>query len=116
MSTERKRKGTDGSGGKDVFYAVDVVLTHFRMFTRLLIKLKMLLSLTLSSKLFAFQMLSLVISLSLHHTLQIKRRGTISDFCISLFQALTHQMRQYTVCYFCNLSPIMLVLSTQFSS
>lgn len=103
-------------GVKDVFYAVDVVLTYFRMFTRFLIKLKMLLSLTLSAKLFAFQMFSLVISLSMHHILQFKSRGTISDFCISLFQALTHQMSQYTVCNFCNLSPIMLVLSTQFSS
>lgn len=60
------------------------------MFSRLLVKLKMLLSLTLSAKLFALQMFASVVIWSLHYTLQIKSPETISDFCISLFQALTH--------------------------
>lgn len=75
---------------KKVFVAVDGVVTCFRMFSRLLIKLKMLLRLTLSAKLFALQMFDLVIILSPHYTLRIKSPETILDFFISLFQALTN--------------------------
>lgn len=75
---------------KKVFVVGDGVVTRFRMFSRLLVKLKMLLSLTLSAKLFALQMFASVVISSPHYTLQIKSPETISDFCISLFQALTH--------------------------
>lgn len=70
-------------------FVVDGVVTRFRVFSRLLVKLKMLLSLTLSVKPFALQMFALVVILSLHYTLRIESPETISD-CISLFQALKH--------------------------
>lgn len=75
---------------KKVFVVVDGVVTCLRMFSQLLVKLKMLLILTLSAKLFALQMFASVVISSPHYTLQIKSPETISDFCISLFQAPTH--------------------------
>lgn len=75
---------------KKVFVVVDGVVTCFRMFSQLLVKLKMLRILTLSAKLFSLQMFASVVIASPHYTLQIKSPETISDFCISLFQALTH--------------------------